>query len=393
MDRLKFVINFNDIRLKKKREFVYQDKFVKAPNHIIENDFLKRKINGSSVEKVELLKQLYKKGYSAERALQFVLPQILDKVKTIQEELYISPINSSAKFLPNSSHLFDIKPHKTGRQLDKDLLVRNIYSALLNSRFVCDAQTQEISPNITTEYYRKATFFRAGFSTSIATSSENRKHNIALSLSKLNGTVVRPNQIFSFNKTVGPRTEKQGYKEGKIIINGRFVDGIGGGVCQVSTTLYNAALRADMCILSVKNHSLPVGYVEPSLDAMVNLGTTDLKFENNTTHPIYIRAFVANNSAVVEFYGLPMIYKIVPESEIVDSIPPTDPDEIVVDNEYKYIPVGTPSGQTMQVSYSKGGLSSKSYLCYYDSIGNLVQRRQIRNDKYKAQRGLIAVAP
>ncbi|MDR1138919.1 MAG: VanW family protein [Clostridiales bacterium] len=392
-DVLQFDIIYKEPKTSKKRTFRYIDKYTQAPNHIIQQDFVRRGINATTSQKIAILQQLHKQGYTAEQALNCVLPKVFETIDKVERALYARPVDSKVKFVPNSQNMFIIKPQVHGRQLDRDLLIRDIYQALLDSQLNCNAYVQELYPNIDQRYNKQATYYRSGYSTDYSSSSDNRKHNIALSLSKINGTVIGPGQTFSFNKVVGARTIKTGYRESKIILHGKFVEGVGGGVCQVSTTLYNAALRADMCIVSVRNHSLPVGYVPPSLDAMVNSNTTDLKFENTTTHPIYIRAYSSNNRAIIEFYGLPMLYRIEPESEIVDSIPPPILDEIIVDNDYKYMPPDTPSGQTVQVNYSKGGLSSRAYLCYYDHYGNLVSRRHIRTDKYKAQQGLIAVAP
>lgn len=391
--KLKFDVVYDGDVKEKPKVFRFEDKFIKPTNHIVYLDFFHRKINVGANEKIEYLKTLFENGYSAECAIQHTLPSMLDFVDKIESSLYKKPKDSKVNFKPDSTKMFDISTAQNGRMLDRDMLVRDIFHALLKNNLTCKAFTQPLYPDIDREYNLESINFRAGFSTDFSNSNENRKHNIKLALSKLNGTVMQPKQTFSFNKIVGIRGEKQGYRESKIIVNGKFVDGVGGGVCQVSTTLYNAAIRADMCILSVKNHSLPVGYVQPSMDAMVNSGTTDLKFENTTTHPVYIRAYSYNNQAVVEFYGTKMQYHIVPESEIVDSIPPPEDCEILVDTEYKYLPIDTPSGNYIQVSYSKGGLSSKGYLCYYDNNGNLVSRRHIRNDVYKAQKGLIAVAP
>ena len=117
---------------------------------------------------------------------------------------------------------------------------------------------------------------RAEFTTSYKTSSEGRKFNIAFGASKIDGFIVKSGGIFSFNEVVGQRSTKAGFKEAKIILDGDFVNGIGGGVCQLSTTVYNAALLADMEIIEVHSHSLQIAYVKPGFDAMVS-SSSDLK--------------------------------------------------------------------------------------------------------------------
>jgi vancomycin resistance protein YoaR len=147
---------------------------------------------------------------------------------------------------------------------------------------------------------------RAVFSTSYETSSSERKHNIALASKSLNNTIVDVGAEFSFNMTVGARTEKRGYKTAKIISGGEFVDGVGGGVCQVSTTLYNAVVRAGLMVTEYHPHSLQVSYVLPSTDAMVNSGSADLRFVNNTNNPIIIKTTATNTTITIKIVGEPL---------------------------------------------------------------------------------------
>ena len=147
---------------------------------------------------------------------------------------------------------------------------------------------------------------RSKFFTSYPSSTEERKSNIKLAAKSLDYAFVDVGGEFSFNQTVGARTEKRGYKTAKIIVGGEFVDGVGGGVCQVSTTLYNAVLLAGLKVTEFHAHSLPVSYVAPSFDAMVNSGSADLKFINNTHNPVYIRAFADDATLTIEIYGEPM---------------------------------------------------------------------------------------
>ena len=128
----------------------------------------------------------------------------------------------------------------------------------------------------------------AKFSTYYGDSSENRKHNVALAAKAIDGFVLPPEEEFSFNDTVGARTEERGYRTAYIISEGNFVEGVGGGVCQVSGTLYNCALLADLAVTCVHPHSLPVSYVAPSFDAMVS-SASDLRFANTLSAPVTIR--------------------------------------------------------------------------------------------------------
>ena len=141
------------------------------------------------------------------------------------------------------------------------------------------------------------------FTTRFDGSNSDRSHNIALACEKINGAVLENGQGFSFNNTVGARTTQRGFRPAKIISDGQFVDGIGGGVCQVSTTLFNAALLAGCSITEFHPHSLAVSYVPPSFDAMVSGNYFDLKFENTTGYRLYIRARTDASSVTFDVYG------------------------------------------------------------------------------------------
>lgn len=143
----------------------------------------------------------------------------------------------------------------------------------------------------------------SSFTTFFDGSNTDRSHNIALAAQKINGTVIDNGQSFSFNGVVGQRTKERGFRSAKIIENGKFVQGVGGGVCQVSTTLFNAALLAGCTMTEFHAHSLAVGYVPPSFDAMVSGSYYDLKFVNNTGHKLYIRAKTKENSVTFFIYG------------------------------------------------------------------------------------------
>lgn len=128
-------------------------------------------------------------------------------------------------------------------------------------------------------------------------------HNMALSLGKINGTILQPGEIFSFNDTVGQRTAANGFQKAAVIHKGRLMDDSGGGVCQASTTLYGAVLRAGIEIIERNNHSRPSAYVPIGQDAMVNWGTSDLRFKNNTEYPILIMASMQGTTLTVQLFG------------------------------------------------------------------------------------------
>ncbi len=224
---------------------------------------------------------------------------------------------------------------------------------------------------------------RASFYTSYSSSTLERKHNIKLASKSIDNTFVDVGGEFSFNLVVGERTEKRGYKKSKIIINGEFADGIGGGVCQVSTTLYNAVLLAGLEIVEYHPHSLPVSYVAPSFDAMVNSSYADLKFRNNTKNPIIIRAYADDDRLKIEVFGQKMFERYERESVLLQTIPALD--DVIVDENNQYPDVF--KGEKKQVKFGKEGYVSQGYLIKV--LNGKRTKKKIRRDKYNATRGLI----
>lgn len=144
----------------------------------------------------------------------------------------------------------------------------------------------------------------ASYSTSFASSDSNRAANVVLAASKINGVVLNPGERFSYNKIVGPRTVAAGFKIAHVYEGDRVVDGVGGGICQVSSTLYNTVLLSDLKIVSRTNHSMPVAYVPMGRDATVSYGSIDFVFENNKNYPVRIVSKSANRNLTIAIYGV-----------------------------------------------------------------------------------------
>lgn len=141
------------------------------------------------------------------------------------------------------------------------------------------------------------------YTTSFATSSANRSSNIALATKALDGMVLMPGDEFSFNKTVGERTVDRGYKTAGAYVAGKTVDQVGGGICQVSSTLYNTVLLSNLEIVERRNHQMTVSYVPVGRDATVNWGTTDFRFKNNTKYPVKLAGTVSGKKVTISMVG------------------------------------------------------------------------------------------
>ncbi len=230
---------------------------------------------------------------------------------------------------------------------------------------------------------------RAKFFTTYYSSSEERISNIKLASQKINGVFLDRNEEFSFNNTVGERTENNGYKNSKIILGGKFTDGVGGGVCQVSTTLYNAVLLAGLKVTESHPHSLAVSYVAPSFDAMVSFNHADLKFVNDTGYPVLIKAFANDYMLTVSVLGKEMQETYVRSSVITGEIP-APKEETIIDTTNEYPDINF--GEQKVISYSKKGLTSEGSLIKMIN-GKPVKIIKIRKDVYRGTKGLIVVKP
>ena len=203
---------------------------------------------------------------------------------------------------------------------------------------------------------------------------KGRCENIAVAAALINGATVQAYGEFSFNKTVGRRTAEAGFQQAKIIVNGEYVLGVGGGVCQVSTTLYNAALKSGLEVVEYHPHSLRVGYVEPSRDAMVST-ESDLQLYNPYAFAVALVAETFRGGIRIAFYGKNEGYRYEISAKITGEIPPPAP---IVKEGKKDDVLRSP----------KNGVRSEAYLEKYKGDA-LLFRKRIRVDEYRPIQGII----
>lgn len=348
------------------------------------------KLNLSAVQEknyhnLACIQKLENLNFSAEEILTYVFPE----TKLIYENLsktFDKPETADEVFVISNECKLEFSSGEKGANISKS----NFFSGLLNE---IKSGKKNIKINLELAEYkfkkRAEELFneKSCFSTNFASSSSERKNNIRLALSALDGVVVEEGEVFSFNNLTGERSEKSGYSQAKIIQNGTFVLGYGGGVCQVSTTLYNACLLAGLEIVESTSHSLPVSYIEPSFDAMVSFGSSDLKVRNNSGGKIILTTSSENDICKVKIYGLKNKYKITRQSEKL-SVIPEEPD--IIETDYlKFGDYGLQVGEEKRISYPKNGYTSRAYINLYDKSGKLVERKLIRENRYNPTRGVI----
>lgn len=211
-----------------------------------------------------------------------------------------------------------------------------------------------------------------------------RAENVERAAKAFDGLIVKQGEILSYNATVGPVSADTGWKEAWVIENGKLVPGVGGGVCQVATTLYGAALRADLEILERHPHQLAVWYIPPSQDAAIAPGWEDLKFRNTTPGAIYLQTEAKGGSVTFRIYGdLPAGEEVKIESKVTGSRPFATRE--VVDSALR------PGQRVVQTKGQEGVLSEGYRLVYRD--GALVRRELLSQDAYLPTDEVVARGP
>ncbi len=263
-----------------------------------------------------------------------------------------------------------------GRISDRKALLTDIANSL--SGDFCDVKVQSFIVPVTRSLddVKEQTSRLYSFTTYFDGGNPDRTSNIRLAAEKINGTCILPGQQFSFNATVGERTPERGFKKAKIIENGVFVPGYGGGVCQVSTTLYNAAILSGLEITEFHPHSLQVSYVAPSRDAMVSGSYYDLKFKNNRKTPIYLRLSCNLSSITCTVYGESDGYSYSFSSTLCKTVP--RPAAVVTEGDEDKI-----------IAYGRDGAETEGYLIRKKDGEE--SRILVRKDKYLAVADVIQV--
>lgn len=287
----------------------------------------------------------------------------------------ITVVNDQIKIIPEVDGVSLLKDKL------REAIISQIEGELTREAIKLEAPIEIIKPELTAEKLSSINNRVSSFSTAFATSTVNRINNIQLATKAISGTILMPGEIFSFNRTVGERTQARGYKEAGVIVGDKIESGIGGGICQVSSTLYNAMLRTNLPSVERRNHSLPLAYIGKGLDATVNWGNIDYKFKNTLAYPVYIEGHVENKRVYFNVYSSQELakrtYKMV--TEVIDVIEP----------KIKYIDnPDMNSGEEEVIKKPSTGYKVKVYRKTYEN-GKLINTEVVSSDTYRAVNGEI----
>lgn len=316
-------------------------------------------------------------------------------LRTLAPGLIIMPVDGRFDFNPQKGELSALSPSRGGRELNVEKTLEQLEKAVFNREsrltpMVFDYSLPRYHEDVSAaalgiqELVAEATTYYWG-------SSPNRRGNIAVGAGKLNGIIIAPGEEFAFNHHLGDINPEAGFVDGAVIFGGRTVTGIGGGICQVSTTVFRAAFSGGFAITERNSHGYRVGYYEyanagPGLDAAIWQPTSDLRFLNNTPYHLLIESefMGAKDALQFRFYST-RHWRTVVEAPIIRDIVAASPPRYEVNRDLL-------AGQARQVDYAAAGADVWVYRDVYDLAGNLVKRDQAYTH-YAPWQAVFEVAP
>lgn len=357
---------------------------VEEVSYYIENEklyILKGKI-GNTINKEKLKNEiLYKIGEEKNDAILLEIYKVNPKqidIQKIYNEVHKEPKNAYYTKSP-----FKVFPHEDGIDFD----IESAKEILKEDKEKYEIPLIISKPKITTNEIGTEAFpdLISSFSTRYNGNDVPRTTNLKLAMKSLNGLVLEPGETFSYNKTLGKRTIAAGYREAGGYENGRVVQMVGGGICQISSTLYNAVVYANLEIVERHNHMFVAGYVGAGKDATVSYGTLDFKFKNTRNYPIMIKTSIGSGVAKISIYGVKeeVEYDVEISAKILSSIPY----KVVYEDDNKLEP-----GKEKVVQGGMNGCKSITYKIVRLN-GQEISRTVLSSDTYRAMNKIIGRGP
>lgn len=326
-----------------------------------------------TIQKYKALKNPEKKDFAI--SFEYNNEAISSMVSAMAEEINQAPVDATIR---KSGSNFEVTDHVVGKELDVQALLDEINNKVKDSKEgnidVTGTINEEV-PNKTKEKLATVSTLVASASTTFGTNDASRATNIAIGAQTLNGILLMPGESFSFNTVVGDTTPDKGYQEGGVYVGDKLEKGYGGGICQVSSTLHNAVLRAGILPDQRTNHSMTVGYVPLGLDATIAYGYLDYVFTNPYDYPIYLEGYAYNGKLTFNIYSDPSVnagktYEF--SSEIYETIPLTV--------KYEDDPTLEKGKEVVKLNGSNG-YKVKAYRITYTN-GVETNRELLNNDTY-----------
>ncbi|WP_160679988.1 VanW family protein [Clostridium sp. C8-1-8] len=302
----------------------------------------------------------------------------------IESKINKDPVDAKLTISNGSISVTDDQIGHKIKTEELDKLIKNNINGKLEANSAVEAPIEETKPKYPKTELTKIDSKLSTFSTSFATSNPGRSANVTLASSFINGKLLMPGDTFSYNQAVGERTTARGFKDAAIFVGDKVEQGVGGGICQVSTTLYRAAMRAGIRSTERYNHSMPTSYSPVGLDATVYWGSLDYKFKNTYNFPIYIESYTSNKNVYVNFYGNAAGMGGKTYELFAETLEKYDPTVTNVND------ASLPEGQKQWDKNPVTGYKVKSYLVTYQD-GKEIARDNIATDIYQKVNGVLRV--
>ena len=298
------------------------------------------------------------------------------------------PVNSMVYSFDFNTKAFTFTDDQPGAKIDPDQLYAQLTEVLDSGTTQKELRVvpEKVIADLTKAELMNSFGLISAYTTN-TTKDKNRNTNIELSARAISGITVQPGEIFSFNGATGERTAAKGYKEAPAISGGQSKDEVGGGVCQTSSTLFNAVVRADLEIIERNAHAWPSSYIEKGFDATVNWPGLDFKFRNNTNQPIFIVAGYSNRQVTVNIYGMSLGpgVKIDLESELIRTLPQPEGINYVINTSLA-------PGETKKTVTGRKGYEVNTWKVWYQ--GNReIKREVLFKTTYKAYQETVEYNP
>ena len=285
--------------------------------------------SGNIIERYKFYKDASIGTYTIPMTFSVVEDALWSFAAQTAEQVNVSVSEPSLRM--NEEGAFEVTEGHNGASLDQETSVGLMLDLLVNKWDGKDVSLElpmtTVEPSISNEAMYNVKDLLGSGQTDFRGSSENRMRNIANGINKINGVIIMPGEQFSLVEHFVPFSEENGYAAAPSYSSGEIVDTYGGGICQVSTTVYLALLEAELQVDERHNHSMLVGYIKPSMDAAIAEGNKDLKFTNNTDSPLYIHADVRDTLIIVDIYGHQMHgpdHQVTYTSDVLSETPATD---------------------------------------------------------------------
>lgn len=376
--------NFNDASFEYNTREIIDEAFAKY-RPVDDTDLVQLAECYNKVQQLKNSPDTYETAYTVQ------IEGVIERINKVLEPYikdYAEVKNASIVDFDTENRTYIIDKEKIGYDIDIDTAAKEV-KALFDSKTyvgVVTVPTVKKEPEITAAMINE-NFGLIGECSTKASSNSNRNNNLNQACENMTGTILEPGEIFSFNDIVGQRTVENGFKEATVIQGGQYEQGLGGGICQVSTTLYNAVLKADLEVVRRSAHAWPSDYVQTGLDATVDWPALDFQFKNDTDYQVVVVAWFdySDYTCNAQVYG-----KKLPDGKYIElyaeitNVVSAGAEEYVEDRELE-------TGKTKTIREAHQGITANAYKIWYNAAGEEIDRVLYNTTTYYPYGKRIAV--